>query len=308
MRAWLFPGQGSQYVGMMRGFPEAFPQAREYLERAEAILGFDVYQLCIEGPEERLRQTEYTQPALFVHEAIVVEVVREVLPADAVAGHSLGEFSALYAAGVLSFEDTLWLVKLRGEAMAEAGRHAPGAMAAVIGLEDAVVEDIVARLSRDNNNGVLVAANYNAPGQVVISGSAELVRAAIAHLREAGATKVIELAVSGAFHSPLMEPARQRLAEAIAATTFSPAQIPIYCNVSATPLQDAEQLRQTLLAQLTSPVRWRQTLERMYADGIREFVELGPGRVLQGLVRRTLSGVSVSGIDTIQDVLQVRGE
>ncbi|MEN3026724.1 MAG: ACP S-malonyltransferase [Chlorobiota bacterium] len=307
MRAWLFPGQGSQYVGMMRGFPEAFPQAREYLERAEAILGFDVYQLCIDGPEERLRQTEYTQPALFVHEAIVVEVVREVLPADAVAGHSLGEFSALYAAGVLSFEDALRLVKLRGEAMAEAGRHVPGAMAAVIGLEDAVVEDIVARLSHDNN-GVLVAANYNAPGQVVISGAAELVRAAIAHLREAGATKVVELAVSGAFHSPLIEPARQRLAEAIAATTLSPAQIPIYCNVSATPLQDAEQLRQTLLAQLTSPVRWRQTLERMYADGIREFVELGPGRVLQGLVRRTLSGVSISGIDTVQDVLRVRGK
>jgi [acyl-carrier-protein] S-malonyltransferase len=304
MRAWLFPGQGSQYVGMMKDLAERFPSARELLDRAEALLGFSIRTICWEGPEAVLRQTQYTQPALFLHEAILVELLHSRIPADAVAGHSLGEYSALFAAGALSFEDALRLVHLRGQLMAEAGRLQPGAMAAVIGLEEGRVEELCAQLSHDS--GVLVAANYNAPGQVVVSGSAELVTAAVDAFRAAGAVRVIPLAVSGAFHSPLMEPARQRLAEAIAATPFQTPRIPVYCNVSAEPVRSAQELRTALIAQLTAPVRWRQTLERMYADGIREFVELGPGKVLQGLVRRTLSDVSVYGIDTADDVERLR--
>ncbi|GBD06536.1 Malonyl CoA-acyl carrier protein transacylase [bacterium HR21] len=303
MRAWLFPGQGSQYVGMIRDLVEAFPSARELLERAESLLGFPLGTLCFNGPDEQLRQTQYTQPALFVHEAILVELLRDVLPADAVAGHSVGEYAAFYAAGVLSFEDAVRLVRLRGQLMADAGSHSPGMMAAVIGLEDERVEALCAELSQ--SNGIVVAANYNAPGQLVISGSAELVRIAAERLRAAGALKVLELPVSGAFHSPLMEPARERLAEAIQQTPFQRARIPIYCNVSAEPLQEPDQLRHALIAQLTSPVRWKQTLQRLYADGVREFVEVGPGKVLQGLVKRTLSGVSIRGIDTAEDVRRI---
>ncbi len=304
MRAWLFPGQGSQYVGMMHDLAEAFPEARHIVERAEALLGFPLSQICFHGPEELLRQTQYTQPALFVHESILVELLRGALPADAVAGHSLGEYSALYAAGVLSFEDALRLVQLRGQLMAEAGAQEPGAMAAVLGLDDAVVEQICAELS--GNGGTVVPANYNAPGQLVISGSAELVRKAAELLREAGALKVIELPVSGAFHSPLMEPARERLAEAILATPFRRAAVPVYCNVSAEPLREPEHLRHALLAQLTSPVRWKETLQRLFADGFREFVELGPGKVLQGLVKRTLSAARTYGVDTAEDVRRIR--
>lgn len=303
MRAWLFPGQGSQYVGMMRDLVEAFPNARKLLERAESLLGFPLGALCFTGPDEQLRQTQYTQPALFVHEAILVELLRDVFPADAVAGHSVGEYAAFYAAGVLSFEDAVRLVRLRGQLMADAGSHSPGMMAAVIGLEDERVEALCAELSQ--SNGIVVAANYNAPGQLVISGSAELVRIAAERLRAAGALKVLELPVSGAFHSPLMEPARERLAEAIRQTPFQRARIPIYCNVSAEPLQEPDQLRDALIAQLTSPVRWKQTLQRLYADGVREFVEVGPGKVLQGLVKRTLSGVSIRGIDTAEDVRRI---
>lgn len=305
MRAWLFPGQGSQYVGMMQDLVEAFPSARELLSRAEALLGFPLGTLCFYGPEETLRQTQYTQPALFVHEAILVDLLRDHLPADAVAGHSLGEYSALYAAEVLSFNDALRLVQLRGQLMAEAGAHAPGTMAAVIGLDDECVEALCAELSQ--SGGVVVAANYNAPGQLVISGSAELVREAAERFRSAGALKVIELPVSGAFHSPLMESARERLAEAIHQTPLQRARIPVYCNVSAEPLQEPEQLRDALIAQLTSPVRWKQTLQRLFTDGIREFVEVGPGKVLQGLVKRTLPGVSIRGVDTAEDVQRIRG-
>ncbi len=288
---------------MFRDLVEAFPIAREYGERAEEVLGFPLRRLCAEGPEEVLRQTQYTQPALFVHEAVLTELIRSVIPAEAVAGHSLGEYSALYAAGVLGFEDALRLVQLRGQLMAEAGTLHPGSMAAVIGLEDAVVEEICQRLSRDGE--VLVAANYNAPGQVVISGSITAIRRAVEEFRAAGAARVVELAVSGAFHSPLMEPARQRLAEAILNTPFHLPRLPVYCNVSAEPTQDVEYLRQALIAQLTSPVRWRQTVQRMYDDGVREFVEVGPGKVLQGLVRRTLAGVTTYGVDTAEDVRRI---
>ncbi len=303
MRSWLFPGQGSQYVGMLRDLVDAFPQARQRLQQAEELLGFDIGRICFEGPAELLQQTHYTQPALFLHEAIVVELVQDILPAAAVAGHSLGEYTAFYAAGVLDFESALRLVQLRGQLMAEAGTQQPGAMAAVLGLEDAIVEELCTQLSHDG--GVIVPANYNAPGQVVISGSVDLIQEALQRLRAAGALKVVLLPVSGAFHSPLMEPARQRLAQAIAETPFHPPRVPIYCNVSAEPLYDVEHLREALIAQLTSPVRWKQTLQRLYADGIREFVELGPGRVLQGLVRRTLHGVTTFGLDTAEDVYRV---
>ncbi|MDW7997729.1 MAG: ACP S-malonyltransferase [Bacteroidota bacterium] len=228
-----------------------------------------------------------------------------MIPADAVAGHSLGEYSALYAAGVLHFEDALSLVQLRGQLMAEAGEQQRGSMVAVLGLEDAAVEELCNRLSQKPDGGVLVAANYNAPGQVVVSGSAELVREAVEAFHTAGALKVVELAVSGAFHSPLMSSAQERLAEAILATPFRPPRVPVYCNVSGKPCREVEPLRQALIAQLTSPVQWKQTLHHMYADDVREFVELGPGKVLQGLVRRTLQGVVVYGVDTTDDVRHI---
>lgn len=303
MRCWLFPGQGSQYVGMLRDLVDAFPQARQRLHQAEHLLSVDIGRICFEGPAELLQQTQYTQPALFLHGAILVDLIRDFLPATAVAGHSLGEYTAFYAAGVLEFEDALRLVQLRGHLMAETAAQQPGTMAAVLGLEDAHVEAVCTELSRD---GGVVPANYNAPGQLVISGSVELVQEAIERLRVAGALKVVQLPVSGAFHSPLMEPARARLARAIAEIPFHPPRVPIYCNVSAEPVYDVTRLREALVAQLTSPVRWKQTLQRLYADGIREFVELGPGRVLQGLVRRTLQGVTVLGLDTAEDVRRVQ--
>jgi [acyl-carrier-protein] S-malonyltransferase len=307
MVAWLFPGQGSQYVGMMQGLVERFPQARQRLQEAEELLGYRLGRICFEGPEELLRQTRYTQPALFVHSAIVAELVREHLQRDAVAGHSLGEYSALYAAGVLEFADALRLVALRGELMFAAGQQLPGTMAAVIGMPAQEVERLCAELAQELGR-VLVVANYNSPEQVVISGEVEAVQQALERLRAAGARSVIPLPVSGAFHSPLMEPAREQLAQAIRETAFRRAQVPIYSNALAEPLTEPDAIQQALIAQLTAPVRWLQILQRMHADGVRSFYELGPGRVLQGLVKRTLTGVTIAGIDTAEDVERVRAQ
>jgi len=292
---------------MMQGLVERFPQARQRLQEAEELLGFELGQICFEGPEELLRQTRYTQPALFVHSAIVAELVRGHLQLDAVAGHSLGEYSALYAAGVLEFADALRLVALRGELMFAAGQQAPGAMAAVIGVAAQEVERLCAELAQETGR-VLVVANYNSPEQVVISGEAEAVQQALGRLRAAGARSVIPLSVSGAFHSPLMEPAREQLAQAIQETAFRRAQVPIYSNALAEPLTEPDAIQRALIAQLTAPVRWLQILQRMHADGVRSFYELGPGRVLQGLVKRTLTGVSIAGIDTAEDVERVRAQ
>jgi [acyl-carrier-protein] S-malonyltransferase len=303
MNALLFSGQGSQYVGMIKGLADAFASAQERIKQADDILGFSLSTICYQGPAEILKETRYTQPALFVHEAIVMELLRDTLEFEAVAGHSLGEYSALYAAGVIGFEDALKLVALRGELMFRAGEQNPGTMLAIIGLADDVVNDICNKLN--GNGGVIVAANYNSPGQVVVSGSADFLRHHISTFKEAGARMVTELPVSGAFHSPLLESAKQRLAEAIHATHFNNSSINVYCNISAKPEKSADTLRTSLIEQLISPVRWTETMTNMQSAGITNFIEIGPGKVLQGLVKRSLSGASFSGFDTVDDVRKI---
>lgn len=299
-KAAVFSGQGSQYVGMMSTLL-AVDGARAFVQECDDLLGFSISAICLEGPEDVLRQTRYTQPALFVHEALVVHLLGAEHRFDAFAGHSLGEYSALYAAGVLSLKDALALVKLRGELMFRAGEAEPGTMAAILGLEDEAVESLCERISSESvGGGVVVPANYNSPGQLVISGSAELVRSSLEVFKQAGAKRALELSVSGAFHSPLMKSAQSELAEAINATEFSAPTAPIYCNVSATPETSPEVLRQRLIEQLVSPVRWTQSVRRMAADGIGHCTEIGPGSVLQGLVKRIDRGVSTDGIDTAE--------
>ncbi|MBI3259570.1 MAG: ACP S-malonyltransferase [Ignavibacteriae bacterium] len=303
MNALLFAGQGSQYVGMIKGLADEFPQAKARMEQADSILGFSLSSICYDGPVEILKETRYTQPALFVHEAILVDLLRDKLEFSAVAGHSLGEYSALYAAGVLGFDDTLKLVALRGELMFRAGEDKPGTMIAVIGLADEVVNNICEKLN--GNGGVIVAANYNSPGQVVVSGSADFLRQHIATFKEAGARMVTELPVSGAFHSPLLISAKERLAEAIHSTRFNDSSVDVYCNVSAKPEKNADELRNSLIEQLVSPVRWTETMKNMQSASITNFIEIGPGKVLQGLVKRTLSGATFSGFDIASDVQKI---
>lgn len=299
--ALLFSGQGSQYVGMGRSLYDASADACGVFDRADAIVGYKLSAFCFEGPEEVLRQTRYTQPALFVHEAAVLAAVGEYVCA-AVAGHSLGEYTALYAAGVLSFDDALRLVSLRGELMYRAGIERPGAMAAVIGLDDETVEAIC----RDAQ-GTVVAANYNSPGQIVVSGDRDAVLALLPRFKEAGARMVTELPVSGAFHSPLMASARDELAAAIRATHMNQPRFPVYMNATGLPTESVEEIRSLLIEQLTSPVRWTSILRSMHENGILRFVEIGPKNVLQGLVRRTLGkDVEVVGIDTYDDVVNNR--
>lgn len=296
--AFLFSGQGSQYVGMAADLYASRESARQLFERAHSILGYSLYDICSQGPAETLKETRYTQPALFVHEAILIDSIKTLQSVQAVAGHSLGEYSAMYAAGVLSFEDALRLVALRGTLMFEAGQAQPGTMAAVVGLADDVVENICSGI----HGAVVVAANYNAPGQVVVSGDAEAVRSSLEQFKSAGARMVTELPVSGAFHSPLMKPAQETLAKAIHAAEFRDAQTDVVCNVDASVHRSAAELREALIAQLVSPVRWTQSLETMFAMGVREFIEVGPGKVLQGLVKRTLKEVTMRGVDTEADV------
>lgn len=289
--AFLFPGQGSQYVGMGQDLFERFPEARARFEAADAILGFSITEMMFdtEGDEaaDRLKQTDITQPALYVHSLAAAAVLdaQGLAPAMA-AGHSLGEYSALAAVGALSFEDGLRAVRLRGELMASADDARPGTMAAVLGLDD----DAVQAVCRDvSTNGTLVQpANFNAPGQVVISGDVEAVNQAMDLARERGARRVIPLPVGGAFHSPLMERACDGLAEALTTLTIHAPRCPVYLNVTAAPTTDPETIRVRLLDQLTAPVRWAQTLQRMRDDGAARFVEVGAGKVLTGLVRRTL--------------------
>lgn len=300
MNALLFSGQGSQYVGMVKGLADEFPHAKARMEQADSILGFSLSTICYEGPAETLKETRYTQPALFVHEAILVDLLQDKLEFSAVAGHSLGEYSALYAAGVLGFEDTLKLVALRGELMFRAGEDKPGTMLAVIGLADEIVNEICEKLN--GNGGVIVAANYNSPGQVVVSGSADYLRQHITTFKEAGARMVTELPVSGAFHSPLLDSAKERLAEAIHSTMFNDSSVDVYCNISGKPEKNADVLRNSLIEQLVSPVRWTETMINMQSAGITNFIEIGPGKVLQGLVKRTLTGATFSGFDTAVDV------
>lgn len=299
--ALIFAGQGSQYVGMAKDLYQQYDSARTLLDAADQQLQFGLTNLMFEGPSETLTETRNTQPALFAHEAAVLKVTGIADTVDCVAGHSLGEYSALYAAGVLSFEDALRLVRLRGELMFAAGQTLPGTMAAVVGLDDDVVRAICAELNQGPDN-VIVAANFNAPGQVVVSGSADHVRAVMPAFKERGAKMVKELQVSGAFHSPLLESAKDALAAALTATHFADAAVDVYVNVTASPLRSGAELRSAAIQQLTSAVLWTQTMQAMAADGVQRFVEIGPGKVLQGLVKRTINDVTIEGIDTATDV------
>lgn len=292
MKAFVFPGQGAQFVGMGKDLYENNPVAKEMFDKANEILGFNITDLMFNGTDEDLRQTKVTQPAIFLHSVILAKTMGDDFNPDMVAGHSLGEFSALVAAGALSFEDGLRLVSARAQAMQKACEKTPSTMAAVLALPDAKVEELCASVTE----GVVVPANYNCPGQIVISGSIEGVDAACAKMLEAGAKRALKLKVGGAFHSPLMEPARAELADAIAHTDFHAPKCPVYQNVNAEPQTDPETIKKNLIAQLTAPVRWTQTVQNMIAAGADTFVEVGPGAVLQGLVKKISSEVETSGI------------
>ena len=292
MKAFVFPGQGAQFVGMGKDLYENNPVAKEMFDKANEILGFNITDLMFNGTDEDLRQTKVTQPAIFLHSVILAKTMGDDFNPDMVAGHSLGEFSALVAAGALSFEDGLRLVSARAQAMQKACEKTPSTMAAVLALPDARVEELCASVTE----GVVVPANYNCPGQIVISGSIEGVDAACAKMLEAGAKRALKLKVGGAFHSPLMEPARAELADAIAHTDFHAPKCPVYQNVNAEPQPDPETIKKNLIAQLTAPVRWTQTIQNMIAAGADTFVEVGPGAVLQGLVKKISSEVATSGI------------
>lgn len=296
--ALVFPGQGSQYVGMGRDLVEGSPEARELFDRADQILGFPLSRLCLEGPEEDLRQTMNTQPAIFLHSMVLARLLQNV-DAQMAAGHSLGEYAALVWSGALSFDDGLRLVRLRGELMQQAGAEQPGTMAAVIGLNSESVEAVCSEASAE---GVVQAANFNSPGQVVVSGSRAGVRRAMELARQRGARLTKELPVSGAFHSPLMASAREGLAQALERVSIRKARVPVYANVTAEPVQDSEQIRDLLVRQLTSPVRWQETVQNMRRDGATVFIEIGPGNVLQGLVRRIVPDAEVRGVEKLVDV------
>ena len=292
MKAYIFPGQGAQFPGMGKELYENFSLAKKRFEQANKLLGFDISSIMFDGSKEDLQQTSVTQPAVFLHSVILSEIMGEDFQPKMVAGHSLGEFSALTAAGALSFEDGLKLVSQRAQAMQKACDEVPGTMAAVLGLEDAQVEDVCASIT-----GTVVAANYNCPGQLVISGELAAVEAACEALKEAGARRALVLPVGGAFHSPLMEPARQELAEAIQSTTFHDPRCRIYQNVTGQAVMEKEVIKNNLIAQLTAPVRWTQSVQQMIYDGATSFTEVGPGKVLQGLVRKINGEASVSSAE-----------
>lgn len=289
--AYIFPGQGSQFVGMGKNLYESSTLAKEYFEQANEILGFRITDLMFNGTDADLKQTNVTQPAVFIHSVVLFETTPDLKP-DMVAGHSLGEFSALVANRVLSFEDGLRLVAKRAAAMQRACELNPSTMAAILGLDDAKVEEVCKGITSE----VVVAANYNCPGQLVISGSMEGIRIACEELKAAGAKRALPLPVGGAFHSPLMEPAREELAAAIAGTTFSNPTCPVYQNVDAHPYILPDVIKQNLINQLTMPVRWTQTVQKMVENGATQFTEVGPGNVLQGLVKKIAKEAQTAGI------------
>ncbi|MDD4771578.1 MAG: ACP S-malonyltransferase [Bacteroidales bacterium] len=291
MKAYVFPGQGAQFSGMGKNLYESSANAKELFEKANEIVGFRITDIMFEGSDEDLKQTKVTQPAIFLHSVLLAKEMGAEFQPDMVAGHSLGEFSALVAAGAMAFEDGLKLVHQRALAMQKACEMQESTMAAILGLADEVVEKVCAEIT----DKVVVPANYNCPGQIVISGSMEGIDAACAKLTEAGAKRALKLSVGGAFHSPLMEPARLELAAAIEATQFQTPVCPVYQNVNAKPQTDPEIIKANLVAQLTSPVRWTQSVQAMIADGADHFIELGPGAVLQGLVKKIQRDVQTEG-------------
>ncbi|MUH36850.1 [acyl-carrier-protein] S-malonyltransferase [Zobellia amurskyensis] len=292
MNAYIFPGQGAQFVGMGLDLYEKYPLAQELFEQANEILGFSITDIMFQGTPEDLKQTKVTQPAIFLHSVILSKVMGDSFKPDMVAGHSLGEFSALVANGTLGFEDGLKLVSQRALAMQKACELKPSTMAAVLGLEDAIVEKICAETP-----GVVVAANYNCPGQLVISGEVEAIEAACVSMKEAGARRALVLPVGGAFHSPLMEPAREELAAAIENTNFATPKCPVYQNVTTVAVSDSTEIQKNLISQLTAPVKWTQSVQNMVSDGASLFIEVGPGKVLQGLVRKIAPGAESQSAD-----------
>ncbi len=291
MKAYIFPGQGAQFIGMGKDRYDSDPKAKALFEKANEILGFRITDVMFAGTADDLKQTKVTQPAIFIH-SVVLALTNDGFKPDMVAGHSLGEFSSLVANKALSYEDALKLVSQRAAAMQRACELNPSTMAAVLGLDDQKVEEICASVTGE----VVVAANYNCPGQLVISGSMKGVELAGEKLKAAGAKRVLPLQVGGAFHSPLMEPAREELAKAIEATKFNTPICPVYQNVNAKPATDVAEIKRNLIAQLTSPVRWTQSVQRMVADGGTNFIECGPGKVLQGLVKKIAPQVEASSL------------
>lgn len=295
MKAFVFPGQGSQFVGMGKDLYENHALAKELFDKADNILGFKITDIMFAGTDEQLKQTNVTQPAVFLHSVISALCLGDAFKPDMVAGHSLGEFSALVASGALSFEDGLKLVAARANAMQKACEKNPGTMAAIIALPDETIENVCAEVSKEGK--VVVAANYNCPGQLVISGDKEAIAEACDKLKAAGAKRALPLMVGGAFHSPLMQPAKDELQEAIEKTSFSTPSCPVYQNVDAKPHTVPSEIKANLIAQLTSPVRWTKSVQNMIADGADEFIECGPGRALRGMIGRIDRSVNAHGIE-----------
>ncbi|MGB3947738.1 MAG: ACP S-malonyltransferase [Bacteroidia bacterium] len=300
MKAYIFPGQGSQFSGMGKDIYENSPLAKDFFEKANDILGFRITDIMFTGTDEALKQTNVTQPAIFLHSVILAKTLGDSLQPDMVAGHSLGEFSALVANKTLSFEDALVLVSKRAMAMQKACELNPSTMAAILNLDDKIIEEICAEITKSGE--VVVAANYNSPGQLVISGSTNGINIACEKLKAAGAKRALVLPVGGAFHSPLMEPARIELEAAINATTFNQPICPVYQNVTASAVSSPTEIKANLIAQLTAPVKWTQTVQQMVADGATTFVEVGPGKVLQGLVKKISPAVEASSAVLVNNI------
>lgn len=297
-KAFLFPGQGSQYVGMAQDLFENAVEAKEMIKTADDALGVNLSYIMFNGPEEQLKQTEFTQPAIFLHSVVLASLIRTLHP-DAAAGHSLGEYSALVTANAIQFYDAVKLVRMRGKAMQQAGEENHGTMAAIIGLDSAIVEECCKEASSE---GIVQCANFNSPGQIVISGSVEGVKKGMEICKSKGAKLAKELVVSGAFHSPLMNPAKEKLKQVLSNTNIYDGRIPVYANVTAKPVMTIEEIKKYLFEQVTSPVRWEESINNMINDGIEEFYEIGPGKVLQGLVKRINPDVKCFSIDKYSDV------